>query len=146
MSLDVYLEVPTAQEVEPKIFIRRNGANVEITRAEWDELYPGHEPFIAEIESNDVFWANITHNLGGMAEAAGIYQALWRPDEIGLSKARSLIDPLRDGLKYLKDNPAEFRKHNPANGWGTYEGLVDFVERYLTACEIFPDADIRVSR
>lgn len=32
----------------------------------------------------DVFWANITHNLGRMADEAGIYKHLWRPEEIGM--------------------------------------------------------------
>jgi hypothetical protein len=147
MSLDVYLEMPISHEAEPKIFIRRNGANVEITRAEWDALYPEREPLVTNHgESNEVFWANITHNLGGMADAAGIYHALWRPDEVGFSKTQHLIGPLQEGLKRLKENPGEFRKYNPTNGWGTYEDLIDFAERYLAACEEFPDADVHVSR
>lgn len=34
--------------------------------------------------SGEGYSANITHNLGAMAEAAGIYLALWRPEEIGI--------------------------------------------------------------
>lgn len=30
-----------------------------------------------------VFEANITHNLGTMADAADIYEILWRPDRLG---------------------------------------------------------------
>ena len=148
MSLDVYLEVEEIQpEAEPKIYIRRNGSAEEITRAEWDKLYPGREPVMLEtVQSNEVFWANITHNLNTMADAAGIYQELWRPDELGITKARQLIDPLRAGLERLKAEPAKFRAFNPRNGWGTYEGLLEFVERYLAACEQYPDADVRVSR
>ena len=45
MSLDVYLRSPTPMENTQRehIFVRRSGANVGITRAEWDELYPGRE-------------------------------------------------------------------------------------------------------
>lgn len=49
-----------------------------------------------------VYSANITHNLGKMADEASIYYALWRPDEIGITKAGQLIIPLREGLLLLK--------------------------------------------
>jgi len=42
--------------------------------------------------------ANVTHNLNKMAMEAGIYEYLWRPDEIGITKAGRLIEPLSKGL------------------------------------------------
>lgn len=39
----------------------------------------------------DVFSSNITHNLNAMAEAAGIYRQIWRPEEIGIKTAVELI-------------------------------------------------------
>jgi hypothetical protein len=39
----------------------------------------------------EVYSDNITHNLGEMADAAGIYKALWRPEEIGITKAAELV-------------------------------------------------------
>jgi hypothetical protein len=93
-----------------------------------------------------VFDNNITHNLGTMAAAAGVYKHLWRPEELGITRAEELIEPLRVGLATLKADPERFRKHNPPNGWGTYEGLVTFVENYLRACEENPDALVSVSR
>lgn len=94
----------------------------------------------------EVYEANITHNLNKMAGEAGIYQHLWRPDEIGVTKARQLIDPLRAGLAKLKADPTHFEQFNATNGWGKYPGLVEFVERYLAACIDNPDAEVRVSR
>ena len=94
----------------------------------------------------EVYEANITHNLGDMAEAAGIYKHLWRPDEIGKTKAGELIPHLEKGLEYLETNPDYCKTFNPENGWGTYEVLVDFVKEYLTACKANPDADIKISR
>jgi hypothetical protein len=94
----------------------------------------------------EVYWRNITHNLNRMADEAGIYKHLWRPDEIGVSRAGDLIQPLRDGLAVLESDPERFKQFNPANGWGSYEGLVDFVREYLAACEANPDAEIEVSR
>jgi hypothetical protein len=81
-----------------------------------------------------------------MAEAAGIYQHLWRPEEIDITKASQLIEPLRHGLALLRAEPNRFRKFNPPNGWGNYEGLVRFVAAYLDACERFPDADVSPCR
>lgn len=149
MSLDVYLELKGGSlKVGDRIFIREDGQNKEISRAEWDERFPGRQPVIARFdkESDEVFSANITHNLGGTAEKAGLYKALWRPEEIGVKHAADLVNLLNAGLHLLKSNPDYFRKFNPENGWGTYEGLVNFVEKYLEACKEYPDADVSVSR
>lgn len=97
-------------------------------------------------ENEDLFWGNITHNLSDMAEEAGIYLAMWRPELIGAKEARNLIEPLRSGLELLKSNPDKFKKHNPSNGWGDYDCFVNFVQDYLSACEQYPDAEIDVSR
>lgn len=94
----------------------------------------------------EVFSANITHNLNAMAGAAGIYKHLWRPEEIGVTKAGELIQPLRDGLSRLRADPDKFAQFNPENGWGSYDGLVEFVSNYLAACEESPEADVRVWR
>lgn len=101
---------------------------------------------ITRIQPTGVFTSNITHNLGKMAEAAGIYKHLWCPEEIGITKAKQLIQPLKKGLKKLKANPAKFKRYDSPNGWGLYEHFVPFVEEYLRACEEFPDGEITVSR
>jgi hypothetical protein len=150
MSLDVYLRIPGTKRVHDGsgIFFRDAGGTREITREEWDQKFPGREPvvFISGEESDEVFSANITHNLGRMADAAGIYQHLWRPEEIGITKASQLIDPLRQGVVLLKSDPPRFCAMNPENGWGSYAGFIPWIERYLQACEEFPDADVSVSR
>lgn len=93
-----------------------------------------------------VYKANITHNLNTMADAAGIYEHLWRPEEVGVKKASDLIGPLSDGLALLKADPEKFEKLNSENGYGLYEDFVPFVEKYLAACKESPDALVRVSR
>jgi hypothetical protein len=93
-----------------------------------------------------VFSRNITHNLTAMANAAGLYQALWHPEEIGITKASQLINPLRNGLAKLQAEPNYYKQFNPANGWGNYEGLVKFVKAYLEACKADPGAKVSVSR
>lgn len=89
---------------------------------------------------------NITHNLGKMAGEFGLYVPLWRPDEANINEAWQLIDLLVDGLEALESQPDRAKAHNPPNGWGDYEGLVGFVERYLEACRKYPKAKVKVSR
>lgn len=151
MSLDVYLSVkePIIKRASSGIFVRENGQTKEITQEEWNAKHPDSEPvrFVQEeCETNEVYSANITHNLNTMAGEAGIYELLWRPDEIQITKAKELIDPLREGLHKLKSEPEKYKKFNPENGWGSYDVLVKFVENYLNACYEYPDADVEVSR
>lgn len=98
------------------------------------------------IRPTEVFSVNITHNLATMAKEAGIYEHLWRPDEIGQTKASDLISPLANGLAILRASPEKFRALNPYNGWGSYEWLVSAVEKYLAACLENPDAEVSVWR
>jgi hypothetical protein len=65
-----------------------------------------------------------------MAREAGLYEHLWRPEEIGIATAGQLIEPLRDGLTRLESDPKRFKRFNPTNGWGDYEGLLEFVREY----------------
>lgn len=102
--------------------------------------------YLTAVRKTEVFDAKITHNLAEMAYKAGIYKHLWRPEEIGITKAEQLIQPLRDGLDLLISDPERFRKFNPENGWGNYENLVKFVKNYLAACEENPDAEVYSSR
>lgn len=81
-----------------------------------------------------------------MAKEAGIYFHLWRPEEIGITKAAQLIGPLQSALAAMKADPKRFEAHNSPNGWGLYENFVPFVEQYLAACEACPNADVSVSR
>ncbi len=97
-------------------------------------------------DEENIFSANVTHNLTHMADAAGIYKACWRPEEIGITMASQLIEPLRAGLAWLLEHEDEARKHNPENGWGDYEGFVTWVREYLAACEAHPTASVHASR
>lgn len=106
----------------------------------------GLNVYLTKVMPCEVFCANITHNLNKMATAAGIYNCLWRPEEIGIKVAGELIEPLKIGLQKLKDNPEYFKQFNPPNNWGTYDYFVPWVEKYLQACIDNPDAEIRVSR
>ena len=107
------------------------------------------------IQPSSVYSANITHNLGAMAREVEIpymagtvtlYTILWRPEELQFTKAREIAVLLDAGWNILLADPEKFKKFNPENGWGSYEGLVDFVYEYRNACWDTPDAELRVSR
>jgi hypothetical protein len=102
--------------------------------------------YLTAVRLTQVYSSNITHNLNRMAEEAGIYEHLWRPDEIGVTKAEQLIVPLREGLALLESDPVRFEAFNAENGWGLYKHFVPCVREYLAACEENPDATIEVCR
>jgi len=151
MSLDVYLTTPERVKVlsGSGIFVREGGQTVEISREDWDAKHPGQEPVTFQSdqeETDEAYSANITHNLGQMAGLAGIYRHLWRPEELGITKARELIEPLAIGLELMRREPERFEALNPDNGWGSYAGFVPWVQDYMDACYRYPDADVSVSR
>ena len=99
-----------------------------------------------------VYGGNITHNLGKMAGEVKLsndltlYDILWRPDEHDLKFAREISELLNEGWNILLSEPEHYKQWDPENGWGSYEGLVDFVYKYRNACWDNPDAELRISR
>lgn len=89
---------------------------------------------------------NITHNLNQMADEAGIYGVLWRPEENGITQAGQLINPLEKAISAMKADPPRFEKFNASNGWGTYADFLPWLERLLAAAKENPDAEVSVSR
>ena len=82
-------------------------------------------------EEETLYRDNITHNLNKMAEIVGLYQYLWRPDEIDITKASQLIETLTIGLANLREDQLYLETFNPSNGCGNYYQLVEFVRLYL---------------
>jgi len=99
-----------------------------------------------------VYSGNITHNLGKMAAAVvlesglTLYQCMWRPEEVGITHASCLGEYLDEAFNILLSDPEKYKKYNPENGWGSYDGFVDFVYKYRNACWDNPEAELRVSR
>lgn len=97
-------------------------------------------------KEEDVFDANITHNLGKMASEAGIYKACWRPEEIGATKAKDILPILEKGYADMKARPDYFKQFNSSNGWGLYKHFLPWVKKYLDACMEYPEATIWISK
>lgn len=148
MSLDVYLSQPdTRRPPQERIFIRAAGRTREVTRDEWDILFPGREPITVMTDTTEqVYSANITHNLAPMARAAELHDSLWEPQEHGFMQAYQLLGPLAIGLVTLLARPEHFKTFNAPNGWGTYDDLVEFVTEYIRACSTYPLALVSVWR
>jgi len=51
-----------------------------------------------------------------------------------------ILPILHDLYKELKSNPEEYKKYNPLNGWGNYEGALKFLSHIIEACERHPSA------
>lgn len=145
MSLDVCLYEPNPEYSEWQE--RKNSSLVEA--GEMKGIIPLVEQYYEDRKPdqfNQVYSANITHNLGKMANAAGIYQHLWRPEELGIILARDLIEPLAEGLNKMKADPEHYKQFNASNGWGLYEHFIPWIEKYLEACKQYPESEISVSR
>ena len=146
MSLDIYL----IKNIEQDLIDWNNRKQQSLNEAGSmiglipiiEQYYEDYKPKSDNILYND----NITHNLGLMAEKAGIYKHLWRPEEMNIKYANELIKPLTKGLNKLKSKPEYYKKFNASNGWGLYEHFVPFVENYLNACIENPEANVNVSR
>jgi hypothetical protein len=90
-------------------------------------------------KNKSVYDLNITHNLGGMAQLAGIYDCLWRPEENGIESAAQMIKPLEDGICFMVRNREECEQLEPSNGWGSYETLFRAACSALRACKEYPE-------
>lgn len=138
MSLDIY-------------FFRR-GFDIQKSRADIDATYTKLQAIKEELEQlEDDFEEaklsslNITHNLNNMAKAVGLYEALWRLEEIGITVASQMIVPLEKAIDKLVANPDKYKAFNPPNGYGRYEDFVSFCRSVLDNCREYPDAVIEAS-
>ena len=97
-------------------------------------------------EGETVYDANITHNLNKMADEAGIYGIIWRPEENGIDRAGQICAPLARAIEDMKARPEHYKQFDADNGWGTYKAFVPWLEKLLEACRNYPDAEVRCSR
>lgn len=91
-----------------------------------------------------VWEANITSNLVRMADAAGLYNALWQTsDNDGVTTAEQLTPLLRHAIDSMLENPAYYKVHDNVNNWGTYEEFLPWLKKLLKVCRKFPEAQIQ---
>lgn len=86
---------------------------------------------------------NATHNLTEMWTEAGCFDALYNSDGI---KAKHIRPFLEKGLKLMIIKSDSFKKLNPENGWGSYEGAVKFLENVINACLENKESRVHISK
>ena len=84
---------------------------------------------------------NITYNLGRMWRAAGFDDAACDEGEAG-----EIVHMIELAIANLRADPERFRAMNPANGWGTYEGLIDALDLLRAACTAHPNGRLSTWR
>lgn len=106
-------------------------------------IYPGvHE------SGSDQISFNVTHNLAPMADKAGLYRPLWRPEENYPQPvlASDVYPAIVAGFNNLVTDPENYKDLNPKNGWGDYNILVDFTANVLSALRQYPLAVVEACR
>lgn len=89
------------------------------------------------------FSGNYTHNGNVFWRAAGVYEALYNPQN---QTAAFWLEVLEAGLECMKRNPEIFKKLNPPSGWGDYDSAVAFLGSFVEACKKYPKAIIKSYR
>jgi hypothetical protein len=97
-------------------------------------------PDVTSVSIGESF--NITHNVASMWRKAGCYDALYSS---GGKTAADILPMLRAALAKMQDEPAVYRKLNPSNGWGDYDGAVRWLTDVIAEFSKYPKATVEVS-
>lgn len=105
------------------------------------------------VEPHTVFDINITHNLNEMARALGVYEILWRPDELAENAmvdkiyVKNFLKPINGSIEELATNMDYYQsEYGPKNGWGSAETLLKDLRLIRNAIEENPDGYFVASR
>ena len=105
------------------IYFFKNGFDIQKSRTDIDATYTKLQAIKEELEQLEGDYKeatlsnlNVTHNLNNMAKAVGLYEVLWRPEEIGITMASQMIPFLEKGIEELTANPEKYKTFNPHNG------------------------------
>lgn len=138
MSLDIYF-------FKKGFDIQKSRADIDATYTKLQAIKDELEQLEDDFEEAKLSSLNVTHNLNNMAKAVGLYEVLWRPEELAISTASQMIAPLEKGIDELVANPDKYNKFNPPNGYGSYEDFIGFCKSVLHNCREYPDAVIEAS-
>ena len=94
----------------------------------------GHE------ETEVAYVGSYTYNVGDMyREALGFSLG-----ELDGKNACDSLDILDKGIKDMQANPDKYKKMNPENGWGNYEGALEYLLNIRHQCHRYPKCTILV--
>lgn len=87
-----------------------------------------------------IFTHKVSMELLELACHSGLYDAVWRPDNIGATIAEHIIAPLTEGLIELTSNPQLYMLYAPSSDM--YRTFLKHISLYLKACMANPNAKI----
>lgn len=86
------------------------------------------------------------HEVADLGNCTSNVSPMWRKalaaagEEIRLSDtegrvAADVLPLLQRAVAHMREHPDEYRAMNPPNGWGDYEGALDYLVGVAKACE-----------
>jgi hypothetical protein len=91
----------------------------------------------------EIYHRNITYNLNVMWRKACVYDALYNSHGM---QAKSIVPILKLGLEDMLKKPNVYKKLEPENGWGSYDGAITFLNSVIEACEDNPTAKLIIDK
>jgi hypothetical protein len=97
----------------------------------------------------------VDHHVHDVGNYTSNVSAMWRSAlggrDLGelcdaTEQAGGLVPLLDTAIDGMRADPAAYRAMNPANGWGCYEGALEYLQRLRLGCRLHPDAKVYVSR
>ena len=82
-------------------------------------------------KSVEVCDINVTYNLSPMFREA--FDGVGFRDFNNM-KAKDALPILRGAVEAMKNDPDRFKKHNPENGWGSYDSAIGVLEILCGGC------------
>lgn len=61
------------------------------------------------------------------------------------ANAGDSLPALQQAVAAMEADPDKYRAMNPGNGWGNYEGALDYLRDLRDACAAYPNATIHIS-
>jgi len=93
--------------------------------------------YLTAMRKTEVFTGEIDPMFEGRLREAGLYDALSKPNELGIRHASQLVGLLSDGIRKIESN-------RPDEDRGNWDYLVRWLRTYLAACQAHSDAVIGV--
>lgn len=95
------------------------------------------------VEEKDVVEiGNYTSNIGKMyCDAFNVQD--WK--FINGKVCKDALPYVKNACKNMRRSPDRYKKMEPSNGWGTYEGALEYLEHLQKGCEENPDCTVRIS-
>lgn len=90
----------------------------------------------------EIYEANVTYNLADMYyKCIDKDKGFRKLDGMNCKEALPIIE---NAIKDMLNNADEYRKLNPKNGWGSYEGLLKVLQEMRSCCESNLDGSINI--